>query len=159
MLAKLWRPSLRSALPFAADMPSAGGSFPGLDPGAPGPGGPVEVGTDSQPEQVPGYGTWQASIAARGLESLTAAFAYNCCSATHMCHVQRCDQQVSCWGPLFSEPAAEGTEPLHRAVGALVLRLAIQQRQKAVLIGNEAPDNALSLLQVMRAQHRKPSYC
>jgi len=70
----------------------------------------------------------------------------------------RCDRQVSCWGPLFSEPAAEGTEPLHRAVGALVLRLAIQQRQKAVLIGNEAPDNALSLLQVLCAQHRKPSH-
>jgi len=68
MLAKLWRPSLRSALPFAAGMPSAGGSFPGLDPGASGPGDPVEVGTDSQPEQLPGYGTWQASSAARGFE-------------------------------------------------------------------------------------------
>ena len=66
---------------------------------------------------------------------------------------------MSCWGPLFSEPAAEGTELLHRAVGALVLRLAIQQRQSAMLIENEAPKNALPLLQVLRAQHRKPSHC
>ena len=62
--------------------------------------------------------------------------------------------QVSCWGPLFSEPSPEGAEPLHKAVGALVLRLASQQRRRAKLVENEASDNAFDLLQVTRPDRK-----